>query len=258
MTLSPEFEEMLVKSGQSGELISTSEFTIDSLKARQKLSENQLPQAGLWLVKLVQAAVALESESASIVFGKRLVEFTCEYGDLPVEPKKIAQHLLGGTLPDDPFLFHFLAGVRGSFYDDTLTSELEFHTPSHSFCIRFHQGGTDIRDEEGEWGRNSCFLVFRTTRPARWPSFNRAATMPLRHLVNRVADEYMAVNNYCWPSSVPLRIDGRELERKYRPSPAIDDESLAVLSQQVAVSSPLLSLPTILVHRRLTAQEGRA
>ena len=64
-------EDFLSQLSQEGRFFESSSFTIDSLKAREKLSQFQMADSGLWLVKLVQAAVAAGAPSVRVQFEKR-------------------------------------------------------------------------------------------------------------------------------------------------------------------------------------------
>jgi hypothetical protein len=252
---SPEIEKLLSRQLQDGEVESTSGFTIDSLKASRKLAQSQLPAPGLWLVKLVQAAVALKATSARVVFGKRQVEFSCQCADWKWPPNEMFSQILSGHLPQEPFLFHLYAGLRGSVFEDTIEAEWTVVTPQARFTVKFTSGGTEVLEEHVS--AEACSFRLVTSRPRRWPGLKHASTMPLKHLLRQTASEFMALYNYCWPATISITIDGRLMPTQYRDSPNATETDYKKLSPQIANSSYSTPLPTTLVCRDLSANPGR-
>lgn len=240
-------EELLRRQTADGSYDSTSEFTINSLKARQKLSASQLPAPGLWLVKLVQAGVCIEAESMEIVFARLSAHFTLNCREWRWCPRRLVGSLLSGELPSDPFLQHLLTGLRGSLYDDTLKARLCIVDSGKKFEVNFSHEGTEIGESEIE-DDGLCRLTFVTSRPRKLPSLSRAAAMPLGQLAQRTADEYLAVHSYCWPCPVPLKVDGRPMVSRYRDSLGLSDNSLGDLTRQFAITSPMQPLPSLLAR----------
>lgn len=233
----------------SGTLDSTDSFTIDSLKAGRKIASNQLPQDGLWLAKLVQAAVACRARKIDIKFGRREVRFQFEADHWPWVPRKILEELLSGVLPTEPTLFHLYAGLRNSLFEDTVEAEWTISTGERLFKASFDSAGTKMLEETS--GRPPGFRLV-TSRPPRWPGFKRAAFSPVGQLIKRTADEFMVLHNYCWSCPVPLYIDGRPLEKRYVPGPSLREENFF---DRAAAGSHLSSAykvrPVILVKRAL-------
>jgi hypothetical protein len=246
---SSELDNFLSVIQSSGTLDSTADFTIDSLKARQKISKSQLPQEGLWLVKLVQSAVSGGADGIDIQFGRRKVDFRFKVEEWPWEPRKVLQDFFSGVLPSEPVLFHLFAGLRNSLFDDTVSAEWSIATTKRIFRARFHAEGTELSDEPWE-GKAGFHLT--TTRPPRWPGLKRASTMPVKHLIRRTADEFMAIHSYCWPCPIPLRIDSKPLETRYVPCPDMNED--AGFIEQAVGASHLATYkvrPTVLVKRNL-------
>lgn len=244
-------ERFLAEAHSSGSFEATSDFTINTLKARHKLASAQLPGDGLWLVKLVQAAVSCGASRAEIRFGKREVKFHFEVENWSWEPRKLLHDLLSGVLPKEPALFHLFAGLRGSLFEDTVQAEWRISTGEKRFRAKFHGGGTEVR-EEVESGKPGFWLV--TSRPPRWPGFKRAAYTPVKHLLRRTADEFMAVQSYCWTCPIPLFLDGRRLENRYVPSLALDEDGIV---QRAFAASHLGSYevrPVVLAKRELSGR----
>lgn len=78
-----------------GEVVSTDAFTINVLKAREKLARFQLPASGMWLVKFVQSAVAQSSSEVQIVYKG---EPTSLYGKFVLVILTMVQGLQGSAL----------------------------------------------------------------------------------------------------------------------------------------------------------------
>lgn len=241
-------EDFLEKAQASGQFESTSDFTINTLKARHKLAASQLPQEGLWLVKLIQAAVSCGAKKAEIQFGKREVQFHFEVEDWAWEPRKLLHDLLSGVLPSDTTLFHLFAGLRNSLFEDTVRAEWRIATRDKLFRARFDESGTKV-DEEPNPGANGFWLT--TSRPPRWPGFKKAAHTPVKHLVRRTADEYMAIQNYCWTCPIPLYLDGRRLENRYVPSLDFHEDRMLHRALAVQHVGSYKVRPVLLVKRGL-------
>ena len=231
------------------------EFTLDSLRARKKLAGSQLAP-GLWLVKLVQAAVVSKASRIEVRFGRRQVEFRADGGELKDDPKQVVTTLLSGELPREPFLFHLLAGLRGSIFEDTVDAVWTMADRHSIFEVRFSSDGTQVSQESREEPGESWFRL-RTSRPLRWPQSKDVFHMPLKQLIQRTADEYLALHKYCWSCPVPLKVDGRPLECRYRYSPAPDETNVFKLSQQLAITSPNVPKPTVLLCREIELPPDR-
>lgn len=247
-----ELDSFLALFGSSGTLDSTADLTLNTLKARQKISQSQLPKEGLWLVKLVQAAVSIGAEKAQIVFGRREIDFRFEVEEWPWEPRQVLQDFLSGVLPTEPCLFHLFAGLRNSLYEDTVSARWIIRTSEKVFTASFDADGTEFSEKPGD-GQAGFRLV--TTRPPRWPGLKRASTTPVKHLIRRTADEFLAVHSYCWPCPIPLNVDGRPLENRYVPSVPIQGDAGFV--QQAMGASHLSTYkvrPALLAKRPLSGE----
>lgn len=121
-----------------GTVDSTADFTIDTLKAQQKLSSRQFPQDGLWLVKMVQAAVAFQARGIDIKFRRNEVQFYFEGEDWPWDARRFFEDLLSSVLPSEPVLFHLFAGLRNSLFEDTVRAEWSIATTEKVFTAKFH------------------------------------------------------------------------------------------------------------------------
>ena len=250
--------ESFVASQTDGQPIeSSSEFTLDSIRARQKLSESQLPRPGLWLVKLIQAANVLKSERLNVSFGKRSVDLEFRCTEWEYEPRQVLAEFLSGSMSSEPFLFHFLTGLRGGLTEDTVACVWSVKRGRECTEVHINSQGTEIKAGELEDSNDGVLLSLSMSRPPRWPGLKRALTMPIKHLLQRTADEFLAVKNFCWSSAVPITLDGRLLKTYYQWSPNETSHGFLTKMEQYAVSSPLQPPPLVVGRHHLPLSETR-
>ena len=192
---------------RGGRFVDSSQFTLDSLKARQKLAEFQLPEAGLWLVKLVQAAVVWESTSVRITFSRRQVqvEFSCPPS---LEADAILHLVLSGEFPRDRAQAHLVTGIRAC---SGLSTESVQWSAGES-QVALDAAGTRV------WpGSQDSVGIFRlvATRPTPRRSLSKTLATSVSHWLRATADEYEAVSTRCWVSPIPIFLDGKPLQRSY-------------------------------------------
>ena len=245
--------DRFLESFQAGGIVeSDRDFTIDSLKARQKLGSNQLPLEGLWLVKLVQAAVSCEATSARsfLESGRSASLSRLSVGPGGSRKRCFDSFFQALFLPTEPF--HLFAGLRSSLFEDTVRAEWTIRTGTALFRARFHEEGTEIEEEE-------CYekagFHFFTNRPLRWPGFKNAAHLPVSQLLRRTANEFLAVFRYCWPCPIPLTVDGRPLEPRYVPS-SLPSEGDSTAHNFSSAQSSVSPIPGALVRRDFRVFDG--
>ena len=198
-------EDFLQDLGGQGRFFETSEFTIDSFKARAKLSRFQLPDSGLWVVKLIQAAVASGASGVDIRFSRNKV--TIRFGNNHnLRADELLQGVLSGELPSDRVLLHLFTGLRA-----TASSVTETVTWSCGGAKVILDGkgssSTEIPvDEE---------LVIEATRPNRSRSLKKMLTSSVSHLARQTVEEHEAIEVRCWPCPIPIVLDGKLLDRGY-------------------------------------------
>lgn len=179
-------------------------FTLDSLRARQKLAEFQLPESGLWLVKLVQAAVALGAPSVNIAFARSSVSVRFDSHQLPAA-EELLHLVMSGQLPPDPQRLHLVTALRSCA--GATTESVEWHS----------QGGQvkmDARSTLTTSSQETGFLLI-ATRPPRARTLSKTLATSISHLVRNTAEEYEAVAQRCWVCPIPVILDGRPLRRGY-------------------------------------------
>lgn len=187
-----------------GNYLDSASFTLDSLKARQKLADFQLPESGLWLVKLVQAAVALQAPSISIAFARSHVTVRFQAPELP-EAQDLLQLVMSGQLPQDPRQLHLVTALRSCAGDTTES-------------VEWHSGGGRVKMDTDSTlttsSQEAGFLLI-TSRPPRARTLSKTLATSISHLVRNTAEEYEAVAQRCWVCPIPILLDGRPLQRGY-------------------------------------------
>ena len=116
-------------------------FTLDQARALKKLSESQLPDQALWIVKMVQAAVNGEATEIDIKLGRNKVEVSFDSQSLS-PAIKLFEHIRSGQLSKDPFLLHLTTGVRTSFAGEGVSFLLQTTGPEGKDVVALSQGET--------------------------------------------------------------------------------------------------------------------
>lgn len=182
--------------------VDSGSFSVDSLRARQKLARFQLANSGLWLVKLVQAAVALQAPGVEIRFARSEVSVQFE-PEAALSASELLASVMDGSMPREAGLLHLLTGIRSSAGETTET-------------VSWSVGGQEVTlDASGSHVAESTRPGFwlRATRPARRRTLSETLVTPVSHWLQNTADEYEAVCSRCWPCPIPVLLDGKPLER---------------------------------------------
>jgi hypothetical protein len=198
-------DRFLSSLGEGGEYVQTSEFTLNTLKAREKLSQYQLSDSGLWLVKLVQAAVASGAPDVRIQFGKRHVTVQFENCQ-KFRAGALLQSVLSGEIPSDRVLLHLVTGLRASA---TLSSEMVRWSCGTERAVLSGDGSAV------EMVQEQSYLLVECNRPSRQRSFKNALTSSVYHLAKETVEEFNAVRSRCWSSPIPIFLDGKDMDRGY-------------------------------------------
>lgn len=205
--------EYLESQSQQGEFQGTRDFTINSLKARHKLSESQLAAPGLWLVKLVQCAVRLEAEGVAIKTGRRLVELEFSVAQGP-SAERIARHLLDGSLPSEPALSHLLTGLRASLAGHAESMVCLVEGSMQSTTLRVTQDGTEVLQCPSNVGEGVRY-AFTISRPRRPIPLSDIFRTSIKGVLNNLVDELRAVETRCWCAPLPVSIDNRRIDQPF-------------------------------------------
>ena len=238
-------DALLQEQREGGVYLDSASFTLDSLRARQKLAQYQLPEAGLWLVKLVQAAVAAGAPEVRITFGRSQVKvsFACQ-----VEADRLLQLVLSGSIPSQRVLWHLVTGIRASAGE--ATSQVAWSVGGQRVVVD-SQGFRQTPDPSG-------VLLFElvASHPQRTRSLSKTLATSVSHLLRQVADEYEAVASRCFVCPIPVFLDGRPLERGY--SSPLQRPQLSTPGQVLMqYEKSRQNVPTLCLGlRALPAQEG--
>lgn len=238
-------DALLQEQREGGVYVDSASFTLDSLRARQKLAQYQLPEAGLWLVKLVQAAVAAGAPEIRIAFGRSQVKvnFACE-----VEAESLLELVLSGSIPRQRVLWHLVTGIRASA--GPATSQVAWSVGGQRVVVD-SQGFHKAPDTSGSSG-----FELVASHPQRTRSLSKLLATSVSHLVRQVADEYEAVSSRCFVCPIPIFLDGRPLERGYSSPlqrPQVSTPGQVVMQYEKSRQN----VPTLCLGlRALPAQDG--
>ena len=200
-----DLHSFLSSARSEGARLDTGEFTLNGLKAREKLERHQLGDSGLWLVKLVQAAVRAGAPRIDIKFDRRAVQVRYTL-NRRIDADNLLRTVLAGSLPKDPLTFHLVAGIRGCF----CTSGNQVSWSCGETQVEIGEHATTV-----ETIPDSTDFVFKAERPSRNFSFNGLIKGSLSSMLKQTLQEYEALKRHCWTCPVPILLDGKELPRSY-------------------------------------------
>lgn len=228
-----ELREFLSGAAEVGEYESTDEFGLDTLRSRSKLALYQLPEPGLWLVRIVQGAVALGVVGGvQVQFSRRRVRivFRAEQGPTAEE---LLRAVFSGAFFKDSTLDHLVTGLRSCAADNTERIEWFVSHQGQGSRVAIASDGV-ARSEASYYGSGGAnFYEFLICRPAPALSLKRALRKRVVDLARQVSDEYSALVSRCWCMSVPLEIDGQPL------APSIPHPQMRHLSDCQQVGCPV-------------------
>ena len=188
-------------------------FTLDRERAAAKLGESQLPDPALWIVKMLQAAVAGGATNFEVIFSKRRVEISFDWA-LEHQAKGLLDLVVSGTLPKDPTLLHLITGIRTSFARAGSRFLLQTTGPEGRDIATLSQSDSghysDI--EETSEARSLTFVIHR---PHRTLTLSNSLNKPVIGLLKGSADEHLTLLERCWCSPIPISIDGRLIDARY-------------------------------------------
>lgn len=198
-------EAVLNAKRAQGRHVDSGEFGLDSLKALAKLGQYQLAENGLWLVKLVQAAVVAGAPRFEIKFGRRWVKVRFEPSQ-QWHADELLRHVVSGQLPSDRGLLHLVTGLRSCA--SPLTQALTWTCGKAKVVLEGEKMRVESQPE-------TSVFELTATRPPRRMSLGRALTTSLAHVVWQTAEEYEALCQRCWVCPIPIIIDGRPMACGY-------------------------------------------
>ncbi len=200
-------ELFLAREAQKGSHLDTSGFRIDLAGALAKLSTFALPDPGLWVVKLVQAAVAAGAPDVHFHFRRRQVEVRFSNAG-NWQAFEILRALLNPISWSDSATQHLVTGLMAAAKG---CREQVFWSCGGQ-AVTLDEGGPVLLDHEDEAGE----VVIRTTRTVKHEVKPCKVTTPIRYLMKQTALEYKALVDRCWVSPIPVWIDGYRLPSTYQ------------------------------------------
>lgn len=229
-------------------------FSLDQAKAVQKLSESQLPEPGLWIVKMVQAAVASGASEVDIKLGRNRVEITFDT-NLALSALELFELVISGALPAESALLHLVTGVRSSFAGPGVSFLLQTRGPTGRELVALSEGDS-YHYQDAQKSSDVTSLSYVILRPYRMLSLKKALHKPVRRLLKGTAEEHSELVARCWPSPIPIRIDGRHLDTRYD-SPLIHNENPSLTTRYFDWHGRR-HLPRINLYTRFLAAENGA
>lgn len=187
---------------------SVGEFTVNPARALEQMGRFQLTDPGLWVVKLVQAAVALGASRIefNLDYRRTTVRF---YDTPPVDGADLARSMLSGELPSEPWKRHLVVGLR-AFHGQSPRS-LSW---TDSSGTRVMIEGTELEvSEPGQAGTPETLKVVAelTLVP------HRLDRLPM--LFQQTLAEHVALSQRCSLCHLPILVDGRLVSRQFPPRP---------------------------------------
>lgn len=210
-----EIDRFLEEQAGGGSSLETSEFTIDQARALEKLSESLLPDPALWVVKMVQAAVSGDAEAIDFKFERNRFEVCFESARL-TSAREIFELAVSGQLVKDPFLLHLTTGMRAGSGGEGVSFTLEVSGVDGLDRVEFD--GERFAYSSGPEVGSTRIARFRYegTRPSRTLALGEHLFgVSLRDILLGASFEEMALLAHCWPSPIPVRIDGKAMDCRY-------------------------------------------
>ncbi len=191
-------EDLLARFQQQGETVSRSDsFTLAAGRALEKLRNFQLASPGLWLVKLVQAAVASDSSQIHIKLLGRGVSFSFD-GDLGCSALEVLENLVSAERSSNPALNHLTVGLR-SIYDPQRTVLWACAHQGQATSVRIHQGEHTLGDASDQLPKGFQLVL----------SQGEGSGSLFHWRVGQTIEELQCLYFRCRFCPAPLYLDGR-------------------------------------------------
>ena len=203
--MSSELDRYLASEAAQGLFLEEGEFRIAADKALEKLSRFALPGPGLWVVKMLQAAVCAGAPSIEFIFERRRVTVKFEnVGNW--DAGALLHQMMGVALPSQPALRHLFAGILGAALG--FSQEISWRCGQSQAKVNKH--GAESTPAESE----QVFL-FTATRPWRPAIKSGIVSSPIKHLMRQTVEEFKALVDHSVISPIPLIIDSRPWPSSY-------------------------------------------
>lgn len=207
-----DLEAFLQSRRNEGSRQDTASFTLDQLKAREKLADFQLGDSGLWIVKMVQAAVASGAPRIDIAFARRKV--TVRFAPTtPWSADEILQAVMSGALPSERALSHLVTGIRSC-------------AANIGESVTWRAGGVEVslfptECKVREVPQSGIDFVLEAGRPPRGVPWRSLLVVPLEQVIRQTLEEWMALHRRCWLCPIPVFVDGQSLLTGYDVVPRV-------------------------------------
>lgn len=200
-------EHFLNKARSEGTFQSEGRFTLSVHESLEKLAASQFDPPALWIVKVVQCAVALGSKSLEIKVTRRSLQVAFD-GDIGLTANKLLEVLTNPGERTSLAVFHLVTGLRAVYGQKTGLLWRCFST----------NGTTLVSVEEAG--------VHQWTFPgSAAPRFELAVHRPfdisrpsLKGWLGWNFQELELVKDRCWPAPIEINLDGLPLRTATRPS----------------------------------------
>lgn len=209
-----------LEENRTGKHDSVGEFTIDGKRAQEKLGQSQLHEPGLWVVKLVQAAVNLGCSSISIALNVHETVVTF-HGNPAIDVQELAQLMLDGQLPTTRWKRHLVVGLRSLYARRTHAL-----TWSDSSELQVVLDGDGLRMESKATATEGvCFqLVAKRFRSSLFTDL-------LGRVTQRFLAEHEALTSRCGLCPVPLYLNGENIAGVLPPPDPPEHNSTILLTR---------------------------
>ena len=204
--MNSELEQYLESAAAQGFFQDEGNFRIQAEKALEKLSRFALPGPGLWVLKMVQAAVRLGVGQIDFTFQRRQVVVTFE-NRRNWDAEALLAQLLSAKLPDEPACRHLFAGILGAALG--FTQEIEWSCGKSRVVVG--KNGPVVTSQN-----DLCEFKLTARRPSRPAITSGLLTSPIRYLLRQTVQEYKALIDQTTVAPITVRIDQRLLVASYQ------------------------------------------
>ena len=205
-----QLENFLEEQANSGENAGEAHFTLNTEAALRKLGKSQLPSPWLWVVKMVQAAVAGGSPDIRFIYGKDAVLVRFQLRET-FSASEIIQRIGRSETLSQGFWPHLAAALRVLFSPRFVSWSLECQTSEGGQRCRWQNDKLEEQDSEAV-GIEGTQLTVTISRPVRVRFLNKGQ---VESNVRRTLEEQFQLRKHAWCAPIPVNIDGLEIPRGY-------------------------------------------
>lgn len=201
-----DLEQYLASEAAQGLMIDEGGFSLTPEKALEKLSLFSLPSPGMWVLKLLQAAVAVGAPEIRFSFQRQLVQV--EFDNLGGwDAQLVLDQLLSAQTSDRPAIRHVVTGLLGAAMG--FSQYLAWSCGESAVRVQKSGPTSEPQTDDG---------LFRlvATRPKQSALSINTFSSPIGYLMRQTAHEYKALVDYGVASPIPIIIDKFRLEGSYQ------------------------------------------